>query len=196
MRQPYQAAQAGNSLTPSSPPMGSSAAVPSRSAWVSTPPVMAHYFSASLYDGHSHIFLRLRDGTHPLAVGPGNSCASDPGQGRSDRQCRWVPEKLGPGRQIVSRVVQKAGVGPTRRSGRDPGSRPYAPIASRMGKPAGSTTHTLPADSALGAVAVADPTAAPRSSRSVPPGRPLLWVRQVPRKTGWRFSAKAFRPSR
>ena len=30
------------------------------------------YFSASLYDGHSHPFLRLRDGTHPLAVGPVN----------------------------------------------------------------------------------------------------------------------------
>ena len=29
-------------------------------------------FSASLYDGHSHPFLRVRDGTHPLAVGPVN----------------------------------------------------------------------------------------------------------------------------
>ena len=27
-------------------------------------------FSASLYDGHGHPFLRLRDGTHSLAVGP------------------------------------------------------------------------------------------------------------------------------
>jgi hypothetical protein len=27
---------------------------------------------ACLYDGHCHPFLRLRDGTHPLAVGPGN----------------------------------------------------------------------------------------------------------------------------
>src|SRR5712691_5836220 len=44
------------------------------------------------YDGHSHPFLRLRDGTHPLAVGPVN-----PGLltrlGRSDRHRRWVPEK-------------------------------------------------------------------------------------------------------
>ena len=42
------------------------------------------------YDGHCHPFLRLRDGTHPLAVGPVN-----PGLlhrlGRSDRQRRWVP---------------------------------------------------------------------------------------------------------
>ena len=42
------------------------------------------------YDGHCHPFLRLRDGTHPLAVGPVN-----PGllhrTGRSDRQRRWVP---------------------------------------------------------------------------------------------------------
>jgi len=42
------------------------------------------------YDGHCHPFLRLRDGTHPLAVGPVN-----PGllhrTGRSDRQRRRVP---------------------------------------------------------------------------------------------------------
>ena len=42
------------------------------------------------YDGHCHPFLRLRDGTHPLAVGPVN-----PGllhrTGRSDRQRRQVP---------------------------------------------------------------------------------------------------------
>ena len=49
--------------------MGSSAAATCTSAWVSTPPVMAR-FHACLYDGHSHPFLRLRDGTHPLAVGP------------------------------------------------------------------------------------------------------------------------------
>jgi hypothetical protein len=44
-----------------------------------------------LYDGHSHPFLRLRDGTHPLAVGTVN-----PGllsrSGRSDWQRWWVPE--------------------------------------------------------------------------------------------------------
>jgi hypothetical protein len=42
------------------------------------------------YDGHCHPFLRLRDGTHPLSIGPVN-----PGllhrPGRSDRQRRWVP---------------------------------------------------------------------------------------------------------
>jgi hypothetical protein len=45
-----------------------------------------------------HPLLRLRDGTHPLAVGPGNPGLL-PRPGRSDRQRRWVPENLGPGRQ-------------------------------------------------------------------------------------------------
>src|SRR5881227_3365336 len=40
-RRPYPAMVAGNSLTPSSPPMGSSAAATCTSAWVSTPPVIA-----------------------------------------------------------------------------------------------------------------------------------------------------------
>ena len=52
------------------------------------------------YDGHCHPFLRLRDGTHPLTVGPVN-----PGLlhrlGRSGRHRLQVPN-LGPGRQIVS----------------------------------------------------------------------------------------------
>src|SRR5262249_22428819 len=53
------------------------------------------------YDGHCRPFLRLRDGTHPLAVGPGNPGLL-PRPGRSDRQRRQVPENLGPCRQIVS----------------------------------------------------------------------------------------------
>ena len=43
-------------------------------------------------------------------------------------------EKLGPSRQIDSQDNPKRRQ-PTRRSGRDPGSRPYAPITSRSGKP-------------------------------------------------------------
>jgi len=42
------------------------------------------------YDGHSHPFLRLRDGTHPLAVGPVNPRLLHR-PGRSDRHRRWVP---------------------------------------------------------------------------------------------------------
>jgi hypothetical protein len=42
--------------------------------------------------------------------------------------------KLGPGRQIDSQDNPKRRQ-PTRRSGRDPASRPYAPITSRSGKP-------------------------------------------------------------
>ena len=90
-------------------------------------------FSASLYDGHSHPFLRLRDGTHPLAAGP------------------VKPWPLIQARQIRPAApvgARKTGTRPTdrftrqperrqrnRRSGRDPGSRPYAPIPSTSGKP-------------------------------------------------------------
>ncbi len=54
---------------------------------------------------------------------------------------------LGPGLQIVSQDNPKRRQ-PTRRSGRDPGSRPYARIQSNQESRAGSTIHTLPADSA------------------------------------------------
>src|SRR5712691_13551429 len=83
------------------------------SAWVSTPPVMARLSSTMVI---AVPFLWLRDGTHPLAAGPVN-----PGllhrTGRSGRCCRWVPQNLGPGRQIdsqdnpsgVSRFAGQAG---------------------------------------------------------------------------------------
>ena len=85
------------------------------------------------YDGHSHPFLRLRDGTHRWPVRPVNP-ASSPGQadqaGTAGR-CHinhWArpTERLAgqPGRRW-----------PNRRSGRDPASRPYAPVQSRSGKP-------------------------------------------------------------
>ena len=60
------------------------------------------------YDGHCRPFLRLRDGTHPLAVGPVN-----PGllhrTGRSDRHAGGCHKSLGPGRRIDSRTT-RAGV--------------------------------------------------------------------------------------
>ena len=62
---------------------------------------------ACFYDGHCHPFLRLRDGTHPLAVRPVNPGLL-PRPGRSDRQRRWVPENLGPGRQIDIKTTRAA----------------------------------------------------------------------------------------
>ena len=106
-------------------------------------------FSACLYDGHSHPFLRLRDGTHPLAVGPvkpwpliqarqirpaapaGARKNWDPA-GRSFRKTT---------RRGVSRIEGQAGTqapDPTHPSPQDQGSR------------AGSTIHTLPAESGVG----------------------------------------------
>ena len=70
------------------------------------------------YDGHCRPLLWLRDGTHPLAVGPVN-----PGllhrPGRSDRQRRWVP-KPGSGRQGGIKTTRD-GVG---RFGGQAGPRP------------------------------------------------------------------------
>jgi hypothetical protein len=100
---------------------------------------------ACLYDGQCRPFLWLRDGTHPLAVRPGN-----PGllhrPGRSGRQRRQVPENLGPGRQIVSQDspsgVSRIG-GQARTQAPDPTPAPPQNHGSR----AGSTTHSLPAES-------------------------------------------------
>jgi hypothetical protein len=94
----------------------------------------------------SHPFLRLRDGTHPLAVGPGI-----PGlllrPGRSDRPRRQMPGKLWrPGRRIVRKTAHRRQ--PIRRSGRDPGTpNPTPPPGHHQGSRARSTIHTLPADS-------------------------------------------------
>src|SRR6266704_3703653 len=48
------------------------------------------------------LFSGCRGGTHPLAVGPVKPRPL-PRPGRSDRQRRRVPQKPGPGRQIVSK---------------------------------------------------------------------------------------------
>ena len=132
----YPAAVAGNSRTPSSPPMGSSAAATCISACVSTPPVMTRAVSTMV----TAIPFQVRDGTHPLAVGPVNpGLLSRPG--RSDRQRRWVPET---GTRPTDRFAgQPERRQPIRRSGRDPGSRPYAPITSRSGKPGRKHYPTL-----------------------------------------------------
>src|SRR6266496_894546 len=85
----------------------------------------------------------VRDGTHPLAVGPVNPGLL-PRSGRSDRQRRWVPENLGPGRQIVSQD-NPSGVS---RIGGQAGTQAPDPTPAppqNRGSRAGSTTHTLPA---------------------------------------------------
>jgi len=86
------------------------------------------------YDGHSHPFLRLRDGTHPLAVGPVKPWPLI--QARQIRPAMPVgcQKKLGPGRQIVSQDNPMRRQ-PTRRSGRDPGSRPYVHTTAKPCKP-------------------------------------------------------------
>ena len=96
------------------------------------------------YDGHSHPFLRLRDGTHPLAR---RTCEPRPlvqaGQIRPAPLAGAI--NLGPGRQIVSqdspdgvsRIGGQAGTqapDPTPQFSQDQGSR------------ARSTIHSLPAE--------------------------------------------------
>jgi hypothetical protein len=84
-----------------------------------------------LYDGQGHPFLRLRGGTHPLAVGPGKPrpLAQD-GQIRPAR--RWVPENLGPADRSFRRTTRTASAESEVRP--DPGPRPYAPAKSKPGK--------------------------------------------------------------
>ncbi len=62
----------------------------------------------------------------------------------------------GDGRQIVSQDNPKRRQ-PTRRSGRDPGSRPYAPITSRSGKPGRKHYPHSPCRLGGGAGEVAEP---------------------------------------
>jgi hypothetical protein len=76
------------------------------------------------YDGHCRPFLRLRDGTHPLAVGP---CEPRPlAQARQIRPAAPAGARK-PGTQPTDRLAGQLGRRqPNRRSGRDPGPRPYA----------------------------------------------------------------------
>jgi Amidase len=104
-----------------------------------------------LYDGHCHPFLRLRDGTHPLAA---RTCEPRPlaRPGRSDRQRRWVPKTGDPGRQIVIKTTQAASADSQVRPG--PSPRPYAHTTAEPRKQGRSTIHILPADSARPEAAV------------------------------------------
>src|SRR5690348_2223101 len=90
---------------------------------------------------------QVRDGTHPLAVGPGN-----PGllhrPGRSDRQRRWVPG-AGPGRQIDLKTARAASADSEVRPGPRPQTlRPYQAKTTEAG-PEAQSTSSLPTMSGL-----------------------------------------------
>src|SRR6185437_9681937 len=119
-------------------------------------------------------FLRLRGGTHPLAAGPVN-----PGllhrTGRSDRHAGGCHKNLGPGRQIVSkdsrsgvsRIGGQAGTQATDPTPASPQNR-----ASR----AGSTIHSLPAESVLGNIWPMVPSCTHISFNLA---QPIGWSRQA-----------------
>src|ERR1700749_5339812 len=114
------------------------------SAWVSTPPVTARVSSTMV---NAIPFLWLKGWHAPAGR---RTCEPRPlaqdGQIRPAR--RWVPEKPGPGRRIVSRDTPE-GASADSEVRPDPGARPYARTTAKPGKPGrtGSTIHILPADS-------------------------------------------------
>ena len=116
----------GNSCTPRSPPIGSSAAATCRSAWVSTPPVMTRASSTMV------IAVPFRvEGWRAPAGRRTREPRPLPRPGRSDRQRRWVPE-LGPGRQAGNRTTSTASAGSQVRPG--PRLRRYAQTAAKPRK--------------------------------------------------------------
>src|SRR5258708_12380735 len=98
-----------------------------------------------LYDGQRHPFLRLRDGTHPLAVGPVKPRPLI--QARQIRPAAPVGAR-NPGSRPADRLAGQPGRRqPTRRSGRDPEAPdPTPPPGQNRGSRAEATIHSLPAD--------------------------------------------------
>src|SRR6478736_5587956 len=92
-------------------------------------------------------FLRLRDGTHPLAAGPGTP-ASCPGRADRDGTAGGCHKNLGPGRRIVRRTARE---GVSRFGGQAGTQAPDPTPASPQNRAsrAGSTKTILPADYAL-----------------------------------------------
>ena len=96
-----------------------------------------------LYDGQGHPFLRLRGGTHPLAVGPGNPALLHR-TGRSDRHAGGCQKTWArPTNRFAGQPEQRQ---PNRRSGRTQAPDPTPRPSQNRGSRAGSTIHTLPAD--------------------------------------------------
>src|SRR5215813_80809 len=124
----YPAGLAGNSATPSSPPIPSRAAATWVSAWVSTPPVTAAVLTMDI------VIPFAVEGWHA----PAGRRSRDPRPLVQARQIGTAPpvgatNNLGPGRQVVrkttsgvSRLAGQAGTqatDPTPRPGQNPGSR-------------------------------------------------------------------------
>src|SRR5439155_16915971 len=106
---------------------------------------MARVSARVTCDSHGHPFLRLRDGTHPLAVGP-----VKPWPLIQARQIRpaapvgatkaWAP---------AGRSIRRTDPNGVSRLGGQAGTQapdPTPPPSQSRGRSAGSTTHTLPAE--------------------------------------------------
>ena len=133
----------GNSLTPSRPPMGSSAAATCTSAWVSTPPVIER---VSTMD-NAIPFLRLKGWHAPAGRRTCETLASDPGQADQTGNAGGCQKNWDPADRSFRRTARAASADSEVRPGpRLPG--PTRPSHQDRGSRAGSTTHTLPADSA------------------------------------------------
>src|SRR5260221_988153 len=101
--------------------------------------------SECLYDGHSHPFLWLRDGTHPLAVGTVNpGLLSRPG--RSDWRAGGCQKSWGPADRSSRRTDRAASADSEVRPGpRLPTLRPYHAKTAEAGpEPEALPTSSLP----------------------------------------------------
>src|SRR5712691_11522547 len=86
-----------------------------------------------------------------------------PRPGRSDRQRRWVPENLGPGRQVVIKTARAASADSEVRPGpRPPTLRPQQRKPTEAGP--GALPHILPADLVRGGSRAAARVVSRRSS--------------------------------
>src|SRR6266568_9068385 len=125
--------------------MESSAAATWLSAWVSTPPVIARVSTMV----NAIPFLCVEGWHAPAGRRTCETPASSPGQADQTGRAGGCRETLDPGRQIVA---QDNPSGVSRFGGQAgtqaPGPTPAPP--QNHGSRAGSTTHTLPADSGAG----------------------------------------------
>ena len=97
------------------------------------------------YDGHSHPFLRLRDGTHLLARRTCEPPASCPGWADQTGTADGCRKDLGPADSSLSRQPR----GGVSRIGSQAGTQapdPTPPPGHYRGSRARSTIHTLPAE--------------------------------------------------
>ncbi len=100
------------------------------------------FFSACLYDGQCRPFLRLRDGTHPLAVGPVKPWPLI--QARQIRPAAPVGARKTGTRPTDRFARQPERRQPNRRSGRDQAPDPTRPSRQGQGSRAGSNYPQSP----------------------------------------------------